>query len=160
MATQMAPYGVVSKGFLTSIVVTAQAVASDGTLSDTGTPVTVTTLRGLTPQRTTEKRDIRPITSPRANSVVVGDNFHVDLQVIKVNNSTDPDPLNTLLLAYDYFSLTWTAGSVTGGKKTTKIYVSRGDVSEPFTDQGEVVTSCTFDAVDPGSSDFWKVTTS
>jgi len=161
MAAQMKPYLVVSKGGLTLVKVTPCTVASNGTFTEvTASAVTVSTLRGLTAQRTTEKRDIRPITSPRANSVVVGDNAHFDLQVIKVNDGVDTDPLDTILLAYDYFSLTWTEGSVTGGKKTPKCYVSRGDKGDPFTDAGEVIASYTFDIVDPGSSDFYTVTVS
>lgn len=147
---------IVSKGHLTAVVLTPQT-NTNGVLAD-GTPVTLTgKLSSLGADLTPEKSEVNTITSPRHNNIVIGDGFQIRIAVLKVNGGGDVDPLRTAILSNDVFKLSWQEGLVTPNINTVTCYASRGPYSFDAAGRGEVIATLSFDSVDPGAADFFKV---
>lgn len=160
---------VTAKGHLTNLVLTGQTqtISSAGNTLTDDVSVTLTgrlSSFGVTVSPT--KAQISSITSPRQNMVVIDDGFSVHLDVLKVNGGVNVDVLRRMIatftgtgaaLGYDYFSLSWVEGLVTGQIDTIKLYGSRGEYQSNIQGKGEVIASLGLDCVDPGQADFFKI---
>jgi len=136
---------------LTSVIITPQTVAANGTMTD-GTPVTVTTtMESISETFSAVNEEIAAVNSTRTNPVRVADSISVSIAVIKVNNGTDVNPLKTLIMSYDIFKVAWTEGTVSSFAKTTTIYGTRGTLSSGIQGRGKQIATLDFESVDAGS---------
>ncbi len=145
---------------LTAITITGQTVSvtpgSVGLLAD-GVGASVNLLAVLETMRSTlraQKEEISPSTSIREHMVNIADGQSLRLDVIEVNNGTDPTPLNTLVMTYGIFKVSWVIGTITGFIKTKTAYYSRGDYEDGQAGKGKQIASLTLDPVDVGSDSF------
>jgi len=137
---------------LTSVVITPQSVAANGTMTD-GTPVTVTTtIDSIQETFAAVNEEIAAVNSTRTNPVRVADSVGLSIAIIKVNNGSDVNPLKTLVLNYDIFKVAWTEGTVTSFAKTTTIYGTRGTLQSGIQGRGKQIATLDFESVDAGSA--------
>jgi hypothetical protein len=141
---------------LTSVVITAQTVSTVGVLADSTAPAAVTLtayMDGLSVELANDEEEINALNSTRLNMVGLADGANVNLDVIKVNNSSDPQPLRTLILAADYFKVVHAEG--TGGSaKTSTYYGKRGTYRDDFRGRGKQIASLSLSTIDVGSANY------
>jgi hypothetical protein len=135
------------------VIITPQAVATDGVLSDVSTAaVTVTTtIESLQLQLEPNKEEISALNSTRQNMVILDDGATLDIAAISVNNGSNPRPLKTLALAYDYFKAVWVEGTG-GSQKTNTFYGGRGPYSDGFQGKGKQIANFQLGPCDIGSA--------
>lgn len=136
---------------LTSVVITGQNVGTSGALTDSTSSATLTAkINGLDEALTPTKQEINALNTTRENNVVVSDGFSFNLNILKVNDGTDPNPLRTLITNFDYFKLVFVQG--TGGSaKTTTAYSSRNAMNASFQGRGSQIATLALDSVDTGT---------
>lgn len=144
---------------LTTFVLTPQTISTSagtvGQLADTTPVLTVTAvLESMRSTLRAQKEEISPSTSTREHSVNIADGQSLRLDIIEVNNGTDPTPLNTAVMVTDIFKVSWTIGTITGFIKTKTGYYSRGDYEDGQAGKGKQIASLTLDPVDAGASSF------
>jgi hypothetical protein len=145
---------------LTSVVMTPQTVAADGTLADTTPVVTLTTtIEELGEDFMPTHAEISPLNSVRQHNVIEDDAYAIRFSVFKVNDGTDPDKLKTAIRSADVFKLVYVEGTVTGGIKTTTTYGLRGQYSTGFQGKGKQIGTINFVCVDIGASSYSVATT-
>lgn len=161
-------YLLTEKGHISTIVVCGQTQTlstAGNTLADDsgGTPGVVTLtgrIKALNVEITPEKSEIRPITSPRHNNVVLADAVAVSIDVLKVNAATYIDALRKLVKGYDYFRVSWVEGTLAGSIETMTFYGSRGQYQSSASGGGPIIASVSFDCIDVGQTDFFKIAVS
>lgn len=138
---------------LVSVVLTPQTIGTAGALSD-GTPVTLTTvMSGLDESLTGVLENVSALNATRANNMKTEDDFEVTFRILKVNNSSDPNPLVTAMLAADVFKYTYTEG--TGGSaKTTTAYGQYSSMRTGFQGKGGQIAELTLNQVDNGTATY------
>lgn len=93
------------------------------------------------------------------NQVVIDEGSTLSLQIFKVNNGNDPNPLITLWASYDYFLVQWVEGTQTGAIYTNSFYGCRGELDNPFEGRGEQLCTANFVEPDFGVPQFSRVLT-
>ena len=137
---------------LTSVVITPQTVASNGTMTD-GTSVTITTtIDSIQETFAAVNEEIAAVNSTRTNPVRVADSASVSIAIIKVNNGSDVNPLKTLVMNSDIFKIAWTEGTVSTKAKTTTIYGTRGTLQSGIQGRGKQIATLDFESVDAGAA--------
>lgn len=141
---------------LTSVVITPQTVAAAGTLSD-GTAKTVTTVvDSIQASINPVHEEINPVNSTRANNVITHDDSSLTLSIIEVNNGSDPNPLEALVLTNDVFKVVFTKGTQTSFAATWTGYFTRGSCNFGISGRGKQIASLELLQVDAGSSTFTR----
>lgn len=143
---------------LTSVVITGQTVSSAGVLSD-GTSIIVAAAPPnaqnvfRTGQFSSEPEavEVNAANTSQRNEIVVSDGMSLTLEIFKVNNGNDPDPLMALHLAYDVFKVVWVEGTVIGSVQTCTFYGRRGNLTTGIQGRGEQIAEAQFGPVDPGA---------
>lgn len=124
---------------------------SDATVSGTS-PVTVTTLkRGLQDTIRPMEEEINGDDSTVANHVTVADDPTFKIDVLLVNNGTDPEPLKKLLLAYEYIRYEYTLGTGSSARTTTGIR-KRGEYVTNSTGRGAAMGTLELVSADVGDA--------
>lgn len=126
-------------------------------LTAVGSPVNLTTKwksYGLNLEP--EKAEIGPSNSTRHNNVVLADGWYIDFTVLRVNDGTDPSPMRTLVLTYEYLKAVIVVGTGSS-QRTITVYGSRGAYNEPTEGRGEQVATLRLDCVDVGPNDFFAI---
>ena len=136
---------------LTSVVITGQTISTAGVLSDSTNVATLTAkMEGLDESLEANLEEISSLNSVKDNYVVTSDSFSGTLEIQKVNDSTDPNPLRTLWGLHDNFKLAWTEG--TGGSaKTVTMYIVRERMGASFRGKGKQIASLSFRNADTGT---------
>ena len=136
---------------LVSVVLVGQNTSTAGALTDSTRTATLTAVvNGLDHARTPTKAEINALNTTREHNVVLSDGFTLNLNILQVNNGSDPSPLSTLTFTDDYFKATFVKG--TGGSaKTTTMYLSRGAYNEGFQGRGSQIASLALDSIDTGT---------
>lgn len=141
---------------LTSVVITPQSVSSAGVLSD-GTAKTVTTVvDSIQANISPVHEEINPVNSTRANNVITHDDSGITLSIIEVNNGSDPNPLEAIVLTNDVFKVVFTKGTVTSYAATWTGYFTRGQCSFGISGRGKQIASLELLQVDAGASTFTR----
>lgn len=141
MASTIAKY---QKGVnLTAITLTVQTVAADGTLSD-GTAYALTAeIEEVDLGLTKNLEEVSPVNATFENYHPVIDSFQLRLNVLTVNDTSDP---NELALAYwnnDYFKLVYVVGTETGSIETITLYCVGEDLSTGVKGKGRQIATLT-----------------
>ena len=139
---------------LTSVVITPQSVSTAGILADATAPVAVTltaVMDGFGVEITNDEEEINALNSTRLNMVGLADGANMNLDVIKVNNSSDPQPLRTLIFAADFFKVVSVEG--TGQSlRTSTFYGKRGSYRDDFRGRGKQIASLSLSTIDVGTA--------
>ncbi len=146
---------------LTEVTIYGLISASNGALSAPGGDATVT-VGTLSPNPLNVVRHVNLTDSPghqeinamntrQRNQVIIDDGQTLDLQIYKVNNGNDPNPLITLWQSFDYFYVIWVEGTVSGAIYTNYFYGVRGDLDDPYEGRGEQLCTAHFMEFDPGA---------
>lgn len=135
---------------LTAVTITPQTVNASGVLAN-ATPVinALATIENIALDLTANLEEISALTSVRDNNVILSDAYGINLQVFKVNNGSDPDPLRNAFFTSDYFKISYTEGTVT--PKVVTAYAVRGNYSGGFQGKGKQIATASFMCVDAGS---------
>jgi len=141
---------------LTSVVLTPQAVAADGTLSDSGsnTAQTVTArVRRIRLNSSVMTEDIRPVNSVRANNVVTGFDHTITLSVLMRPKSTSPAVVSSPLasLAYAASDNEIVKCTFTRGTSAWSGYFTVADYTEGVESFGANESELTLRQVDDGT---------
>lgn len=138
---------------LQTVILTPQTVGTAGALSD-GTPVTLSTvMSGLDESLTANLENVSAVNSTRANNMKTEDDFEVTLRILKVNNSSDPNPLKTAVLSADVYKLAISEG--TGGSaKTSTMYGQYSSMRTGFSGKGGQIAELTLAQVDNGTATY------
>lgn len=145
---------------LTSVVITGQSVSAAGVFSDGSSPaaVTITTrMDGIDYELAADHEEISSLNSPRQNNVITSDGATCSIDTFKVANG-DPEPLRTLVAAYDYFKLVWVEISGTA-VYTCTYYGVRGTARGGFRGKGKQMAGLNFLPADIGGPNFTVVVT-
>lgn len=141
---------------LTSVVITPQTVAANGALSD-GTAKTVTTVvDSIQASINPVHEEINPVNSTLANNVITHDDSSLTLSIIEVNNGSDPNPLEAIVLTNDVFKVVFTKGTATGSTVTWTGYFTRGSCNFGISGRGKQIASLELLQVDAGASTFTR----
>ena len=136
---------------LTSVIITPQVVSSAGVFSD-GTPVTLTTyMTGIGLQLNPQVEEINALNTVRENEVILSDGASLELEIIRVNNTGDPAPLRTLVLASDFFKVVYIEGTA-GSQRTVTFYGHRGAYSDGFRGRGQSIANLQLGPIDIGAA--------
>lgn len=142
---------------LISLTVDGATVGASGTLTAAGSPVQVSSkFKSFGLDLSPEKAEINTSNSVRHNNVVLADGWSLDLSVLKVNDATDPSPLRTLCLAYEYLKIVIQTGTGASARTIT-LWGSRGAYSEGIEGRGEQIANLRIDSADVGATDFFAV---
>lgn len=121
---------------------------SAGTLTLAGTAVTLTTKKkGFKRDQLMDEEDINSDASTVKNMVTLADDQAISIDVLQVNDGTDPSPLETLFLTYEYFKLTWVVGTGASLKTKTAI-VKRSTLAENSSGRGAILCTANFTGCD------------
>lgn len=129
-----------------------------GTLALAGSAVVLAARKkGFDHEMTADLEDINGDGSTVKNNVVIADDQSVTYEILTVNNGSDPLPLQTLFLAYGYFTLSWTVGTGSSQRQLTAIMV-RENHNLSSRGRGAIMGSASFRGVDVDSG-YLTVTT-
>lgn len=123
---------------------TPQTVGADGTLSDGASTSLVGSLDGVEFSSNPEVEEISPITTTRANDVLVKDRTEITLVEILKHTGTN-------ILAAAVTSATYFKVIITRGAQTWTFYGLRGAYSESL-QRGKSTASLTLTMVDPNTT--------
>lgn len=135
----------------TTITVRPQAVSASGVLSDTGTLMTFTRNKvNLSFNIEPMTEEINDDASVWQHNVVLADGYQVSLEVLNVNDGTDPDKVYALVNSSDYFKLVFVAGTG-ASQRTYTIYGSRGASGIGSQGRGASRSTLTLNSIDTGT---------
>ena len=141
---------------LTYFRITAQSVAADGTLSDATTSDVLAQLDGSSLQGQPEHEEINAMNTTRRNMVVISEGDSLSLNIFKVNNGDDPNPLFDLWNQYDYYKVIWHEGTASGSVQTCTYYGVRGDLDTSIQGRGKQIATLSMLPCDIGSAQFTR----
>jgi hypothetical protein len=142
----------------TSVVITGQTVAVDGTLADGVSPAaqTVTgSLVSIEENLITEQNEVSPITTTVANNVneFVNNGYRIG---ILVNGSGVVNPLKTLGGTYDVMKVVFIAkasgATTTPTAASMTYYGRRAEITTAYDNRNRIVSYLTLTSVDIGSA--------
>lgn len=137
---------------LTSVVITPQSVSAAGVLSDGAAKTVTTVVDSIQKTINPVHEEINPVNSTRANNVITHDDGGLTLSIIEVNNGSDPNPLEAIVLTNDVFKVVFTKGTATGSTVTWTDYFVRGQCSFGISGRGKQIATLELLQVDAGSS--------
>lgn len=143
---------------ITTITIAGCTVAANGDLT-AGSAVSIKAkLTMLDDQIEPQHDEINPITSGRLNNVLIADGWRVRLEILNVNDGTDPDVFMTAIYSYDIIKLIYVVGTATNSIGTKTLYGVRG--TKGLSTNGRSALKSTLDllCVDVGATDFVKWT--
>lgn len=139
---------------IASVHVYPQTVGTSGTLADASTKAIVTQIDSIEVNMVPSKENINPVGTPRANHVIIEDDWNVDLGLIEVHNASDPNVLVTACLTNDYFKFVFVRGTQAGSIETWTGYGTRGSINSGVNGKGKQVSNFVIDAADTGSTTY------
>jgi hypothetical protein len=127
---------------LTIFTLTGQAVSGAGVLTDSGSAISLWGVRrGIGLETTPSKTGINSASRNVANEIIMETGRSLRIEIFKVNNTTDPNPIETLIESFDYIKASWTVGTATGSIEAMVFYGLRGAVAENLEGQGEHIAT-------------------
>lgn len=139
---------------LTYFQITPQSVADNGTLSDGSSVNLLAQLDGSALQGQPEHEEINAMNTTRRNMVVISEGDTLSINIFKVNNGNNPNPLFAIWNSYDYFKVIWHEGTATGSIQTCTYYGVRGDLDTSIQGRGKQIASLSLLPADIGSAQF------
>jgi len=138
---------------LASVVLTPCTVGTAGALTEvTASAQTLTTVMdSLSLELIANLEEISAVNSPRQNHTVTDDDYRLTLNILEVNNASDPSPLAAVAVSYDVFKAVFTKGTGASAKSWT-VYGHRDTYSEGVQGKGRQIASLTLAGVDLGSA--------
>lgn len=139
---------------LVTCTMNPQTVGTAGALTDASTKALVTQMDSFQLQLTANQENINAVNQPRANHVIVEDDFSFDLTLNEVHNASDPDPVLTSFLSNDVFKFTFVKGTQAGSIRTVVLYATRTSHASGVQGKGGQKASASFAAVDTGATSY------
>ncbi len=134
-----------------SVTIYPQTVGTSGILADASTKAITAVLDSFNLNLTPTKENISAVNSPRANNVVIEDDFSGSFSILKVHNAADPNPFATIVLTNDVFKAIVVNGTTTGSVETWTFFFTRGNLTDGINGKGKQVSSLEFSAADTGT---------
>lgn len=134
-----------------SVTLYPQTIGTSGILADASTKAITGFLDSFSLNLTPTKENISAVNSPRANNVVIEDDFSGSFSVIKKHDASDPNILATIVLTNDVFKCIVVNGTTTGSVETWTFFMVRGNLTDGINGKGKQVSTLEFSAVDTGT---------
>lgn len=137
---------------LASVTLFPQTVGTSGILADASTKGVTAQVDSFQLNLSPTDENISAVNQPRANHMVIEDDFSFSLSLIEVHNASDPEAIGLTILTNDVFRIVFVKGTQAGSIQTWQCYATRGAYSNGVNGKGKQVVTGEFHAVDTGST--------
>jgi len=144
---------------IASVTIYPQTVGTSGILADASTKGITSQIDHININATPTKENINAVGAPRANHVIVEDDWSMDLGLIEVHNASDPNPVMTGVMTplgggSEVFKFIFVRGTQAGSIETWTGWGTRGPSNSGINGKGKQVSNFVIDAADTGSTTY------
>jgi len=139
---------------LSSVILYPQTIGTAGVLSDASTKTLTTQIDSIQVNLTSNQENINAVNQPRANHMIIEDDYTFSLSMNEVHNASDPDPTLTTFLTNDVFKLVFVKGTQAGSIRTWTLYGARASHSSGVQGKGGQKSNIEFTSVDTGATSY------